>query len=531
MEAVNRIDMRLVNEVPTIRVGVYHNQSQVDFKVHGEFDVADENGNVIFAGNKADVKWRLKLKERKPGKYQYRLVLLETHDELHVDEVIKKIKKRGWKPEKKKVGGNLYIGQKFVTENTRFLIIVDNYDDWFEAHREMRRYQPEFTPRVYKTVTKAPYARFELFDAEYKHSNEFEGPVRIIPKDPTTKTKLFDIYQHDEALQRDLKSNYFLHGAVEFNTDDEGMIDVINELTFDQYVKRAVASEVGEGMPIEFIKAMAVVSRSEALVRYGIRHLSDNYDFCATPHCLRYYGTDYLDENIRKAVDDTKGLAIYDDKNICDAYFHLISGGHTEDAAGIWQSEDDAFFKGTYDFVKVDPKYEDLRDEKMVRKWIADRPEVYCNLAGLNDIPETLRENKRYFRWHVEYSRQELEEIVQKKTGINVGTIFDIIPVSRGRSGRLVEIEILGSLRNMRIRGELNIRMTLAPEYLFSSCFVVDKELTEDGTPLSFSFAGAGHGHGVGLCKTGSAVMAIQGKSYKDILKHYFAQGNIKSVY
>jgi SpoIID/LytB domain protein len=59
---------------------------------------------------------------------------------------------------------------------------------------------------------------------------------------------------------------------------------------------------------------------------------------------------------------------------------------------------------------------------------------------------------------------------------------------------------------------------------------VVDKEFDDDGTPLSFSFSGAGHGHGVGLCKTGSAVMALNGKNYMDILGHYFAQGNIKSV-
>jgi stage II sporulation protein D len=529
MSPVDKIEMPEKNGKPIIRVGVFHNQTQVDFKVDGPFSIADGSDKVVFARNKPNIKWRLKLKERKPGKFAYRLVLLETHDENHVDEVIRKLKKRGWKPDKERVGGHVYINGKFVTENTRFLIIVDHYDDWFEAHREMRRYQPEFTPSVHKSITRQPFARFELFDADYNHAHEFTGPVRIVPDDSAAKTKLFDIYQQDVDQQKEIKGNYFLDGTVEFNTDDEAMIAVINELPFDQYVTRALASEVGEDMPVEYIKAMAIVARSEAIVRYGIRHHSDKYDFCSTPHCLRYFGENYTDSNIEKAEKATRNLVVYDDRNICDAYFHLISGGHTEDAAGIWQTEDDAFFKGTYDYTEIDPKYEDLRDEKIVRNWIADRPTVFCNLAGMTGIPDSLRSNKQYFRWHIEYSRQELEDIIWRKTGIKVGTLFDIIPISRGRSGRLVEVEILGSLRNMRIRGELNIRMTLALDYLYSSCFIVDKELAQDGTPLSFSFAGAGHGHGVGLCKTGSAVMALDGKNYREILAHYFAQGNIKS--
>jgi stage II sporulation protein D len=526
-----RIDIREIDGEPTIRVGVYNNQSQVDFIVDHDFSIYDIDDNLLVENAKANVKWRLKLKERKPGKFQYRLVLLETHDEVHVDAILKKLKKNGVKAEKMEIGGHLYFRNKYVTENTRFLILADVYDDWFEAHKEMRKYQPEYTPYVFKASTKPPYMRIELFDAEYKNSLELEGPVKIVPNAQESRTKLFDIYERDPVLQKDLKHHYYLDGSVEFNSDDEGMISIINELPFYKYLERAVVSEVGEGMPLEFVKAMTVVSRSEALVRYSLRHENDNYDFCATPHCLRYFGHNYKDKNIARAIKETRGQVIYDDLNVCDAYFHLISGGHTEDAAGIWQDENDAFFKGTYDYHTIDEKYEDLRDEDVIRKWIADRPDVYCNLAGMSDLPENLRENKKFFRWQIEYSRQELESIVEMKTGIDVGTIFDIIPIKRGRSGRLIEIEILGSLKNMRIRGELNIRMTLAPEYMYSSCFVIDKELSEDGTPISFSFAGAGHGHGVGLCKTGAAVMALDGKDYKNILAHYFAQGKIKSIF
>jgi SpoIID/LytB domain protein len=50
---------------------------------------------------------------------------------------------------------------------------------------------------------------------------------------------------------------------------------------------------------------------------------------------------------------------------------------------------------------------------------------------------------------------------------------------------------------------------------------VVDRE---DG---GFVLRGAGWGHGVGLCQIGAAVMAGQGKSYEEILAHYYPGTNL----
>jgi SpoIID/LytB domain protein len=37
-----------------------------------------------------------------------------------------------------------------------------------------------------------------------------------------------------------------------------------------------------------------------------------------------------------------------------------------------------------------------------------------------------------------------------------------------------------------------------------------------------FILTGAGWGHGVGLCQIGAAVMAAGGKTYREILAHYY---------
>ena len=77
----------------------------------------------------------------------------------------------------------------------------------------------------------------------------------------------------------------------------------------------------------------------------------------------------------------------------------------------------------------------------------------------------------------------------------------------------------------------MNIRESLSHDYLESSCFLIEKELDDIGTPISFSLVGAGQGHGVGMCKTGAAVMALEGYKWREILKHYFENCDIKSIY
>ena len=70
---------------------------------------------------------------------------------------------------------------------------------------------------------------------------------------------------------------------------------------------------------------------------------------------------------------------------------------------------------------------------------------------------------------------------------------------------------------------ELEIRRALSRSHLYSSAFVVDKESDR------FVLRGAGWGHGVGLCQIGAAVMASEGKGYREILAHYYPGATVDS--
>jgi stage II sporulation protein D len=88
--------------------------------------------------------------------------------------------------------------------------------------------------------------------------------------------------------------------------------------------------------------------------------------------------------------------------------------------------------------------------------------------------------------------------------------------LARGPSGRIYRLKITGEKDYVVVGKELEIRRALSRSHLYSSAFVVDKEAGQ------FVLRGAGWGHGVGLCQIGAAVMADQGKGYREILGHYY---------
>jgi len=135
------------------------------------------------------------------------------------------------------------------------------------------------------------------------------------------------------------------------------------------------------------------------------------------------------------------------------------------------------------------------------------------------------QETTHFYRWQVGYSTEALSDLIRRRLDIDFGTIQELIPLSRGTSGRITKLKIVGSAKTLIIGKELLIRKALSESHLYSSAFVVDK--TSEG----FLLTGAGWGHGVGLCQIGAAVMAAKGYDYKSILAHYFPGSVLNKKY
>ena len=140
----------------------------------------------------------------------------------------------------------------------------------------------------------------------------------------------------------------------------------------------------------------------------------------------------------------------------------------------------------------------------------------------LNDYDQ---ETPDFYRWTVDYTQEQLSELVSRKLNIDFGTITDLVPLEKGKSGRICRLMIVGTKKTFTIGKELEIRRALSETHLLSSAFDIEK------TPTGFRLHGRGWGHGVGLCQIGAAVMGEQGKTYEEILLYYYRGAEIQSLY
>jgi stage II sporulation protein D len=124
--------------------------------------------------------------------------------------------------------------------------------------------------------------------------------------------------------------------------------------------------------------------------------------------------------------------------------------------------------------------------------------------------------SSRFSHWVVRKSSSELTKEVNAR--VEVGDVVDLRPKRYGRSGRVVELEIVGTRANKTVRG-LAIRRALG---IRENLFFLDVQRGPTGKIRGWVFTGRGWGHGVGLCQVGAYGMAAAGFGYREILSHYY---------
>jgi stage II sporulation protein D len=126
--------------------------------------------------------------------------------------------------------------------------------------------------------------------------------------------------------------------------------------------------------------------------------------------------------------------------------------------------------------------------------------------------------SSRFSHWVVRKSPDELTRDVNASLQVPLGKVLELRPKRYGPSGRMAELEIVGTERTETLRG-LAIRRALG---IRENLFFFDEQRAADGSPSGWVFTGRGWGHGVGLCQVGAYGMAAAGFSYRDILSHYY---------
>jgi len=206
---------------------------------------------------------------------------------------------------------------------------------------------------------------------------------------------------------------------------------------------------------------------------------------------------------VAEAIKATRGQVLTYENELCDARFSKCCGGQTEEFQYCWEN-----IKKPY-LVSVSDPFCHTSDKRILSQ-------------VLNDYDQ---ETPDFYEWRVEYTQEELTELVNRKTKLDLGDIVDIVPLDRGASGRIWRLQLVGTKRSFIIGKELEIRRALSETHLYSSAFKVKK------VDNRFIIKGRGWGHGVGLCQIGAAVMGEKGYDYDDILLYYYRGAEIKQEY
>jgi hypothetical protein len=125
-----------------------------------------------------------------------------------------------------------------------------------------------------------------------------------------------------------------------------GLLNVINELNLEEYLRGVVPAEMGPTIydEVEALKAQAVAART-----YAYRNLrqfeSEGYDICPGPACQAYKGFAAEHELSTRAVTETAGLILTYNGTPVDALYTSTCGGETSDVGTMFPGRNEPYLR------------------------------------------------------------------------------------------------------------------------------------------------------------------------------------------
>lgn len=338
---------------------------------------------------------------------------------------------------------------------------------------------------------------------------------RLVGRPADDGTTIIDNVRIGIGFHWDQKRTFRYEGDILYKVDSvSGEEWTVNRLSVEKYLKSVISSEMSATSSLELLKAHAVISRSWLLFGSAPHTL---FDVCSDDCCQRYQGiSDKMNPIVEQAIEETRGEVLMYDGEICDARYSKCCGGLTEEFRYCWENKDYPYLRS-------------IRDARPDGSIFCDTENAAVLTQVLNDYDQQTRD---FFHWRVEYTQEELSDLIERKLHKGLGLITDIIPLERGKSGRIWQLKIVGENGETIIGKELTIRKALSETCLYSSNFEV-KTIKHPSSlgGLGWAFSGIGWGHGVGLCQIGAAVMGAEGYDYKEILTHYYKDAEIRKIW
>ncbi len=290
--------------------------------------------------------------------------------------------------------------------------------------------------------------------------------------------------QRQTNLNRDASVPALPEG-LEFGEDGAPVITIYNTATesyedvgLEDYVAGVLAGEMRNDWPMEALKAQAILARTFVLKfidekesKYPGAQISTDISEAQA------YAPQDVNERVKKAVSETRGLVLSADGKLPYAWFHAHSGGVTElPVEGLsYEGGNPAYTK------------------------IVESPDS-------DSAPTSMK------HWEATFTAEEVAAAA-RETGVNVGDVVNSIELGeKSDSGRTVTFLINGHEVNAP-----NLRVNLDSTRLKST--LLERVTLDKG---KVTFVGRGYGHGVGMSQWGAYQLAGEGRSAEDIVTYYF---------
>ena len=311
-------------------------------------------------------------------------------------------------------------------------------------------------------------------------------------------------------------TNRTYRGSLEFIPKTAG-ITVVNIVNMGDYLYGVVPSELPATWPQAALRAQAIAARSYAMAYRGT-YAGIGFDIWCTARSQAYNGVGSEHANTTAAVDATSGVILVgENDNVLAAYYSANHGGHSEASLAMWGR--DAYMQAVSD-VMLPPRTSPLTPDALFR-WIGSSPETYSNVQGFF--------YSNTYRWERWIQPEEIRRrmISDSRIAQDPGEIRRIVTRGRGISGRIIELEVQGSERNVIVKGDL-IWFNMGG--LRSSLFTIRSMQNADGGIQYFCFQGAGYGHGIGLDQHAAGGKASKGFSAEEILLHFYPRASLRQL-
>lgn len=261
----------------------------------------------------------------------------------------------------------------------------------------------------------------------------------------------------------------------------------VQTMDFEEYIMGVVAAEMDPEWPVEALAAQAIKARTFTLQKIAEQGTVPGRNAHASSNIEEFqaYDASRINDNVRNAVEKTRGeVAVYQGEFV-RSWFHAYCGGITATpSAGLnFQGEDPPYLEPV---------------ENPCREYVDDDQEF----------------------WSETFTRDQVRAAVQNVANEDPGA-FTSINISQEENGRAVTFEIGG----VEVSAP-ELRLALGSTEMRSTWIETP---TVSGNKVTFK--GRGYGHGVGLCQWGAKGWAEEGRSAEEIVELFFPGINIQKIW